>query len=268
MIKSRRDNLFSHIFPNEKECASLIIKFLLVLETEKLIPLFDFSEKDDSSLAQYSTTQLQATVTNCQGEMLSVKEIMQHCHETSNFLPLFFGSNFQLNFSQQLPWKKVYKFDFNTFLIFSQEGLILENQAQFLELFLPKNNIYYQQYSDDYCFIPWDYWQDVQLIFADNKPECSLKLTKGINDYLMINIEPNFNSEAEQIECQLPLIFCYFILKQLWRYVEQFRYQSYIVFDNNDFLYLGGDRLSYFINNVLKKIEIKEDDLEILIKSC
>lgn len=262
MIKSRIDNLFSCIFPDEKESASLIVKFMLVLETENLIPLFEVNGKNNSSLTK-------ATVTNSLGEMLSVKEIMEQCQGKNQILPLFFGSNFQVSFFSEEYFSVMFpQLNFDTFLIFTQEGLILESQEEYLGFFIHENQSYYLPLSDKYSLISWEYWHNLELIFADNKPECSLLLTNNKDDCLEININHNFNSEAEQIESQLPLIFCFFILKNFWQYVEKFRHQSYFMFNPHDFLYLGGDRLSYFINNVLKNIEIKEDDLDILIRSC
>jgi len=260
MIKSRIDNLFSRIFPHETESASLIIKFLLVLETEKLIPLFDINQEDNPSA-------MEATVNNRHGEILLVKDIIQQSQGKNHLPPLFFGSNFQITLSQGGRLGVVDNLTWETFLIFTQEGLILEHQEQYLG-FLPHHQNYYSQLSDKYSFIPWEYWQDISLMFAQDKPECNLKLNYNKNHYLEINIHNQNDNEAQQIESQLPLIFCYFILKRFWQYVEQFRHQSYVIFNPDDFLYLDCDRLSYFINNVLKNIDIQEEDLDILISSC
>lgn len=260
MIKSRIDNLFSCIFPRETESASLIIKFLLVLETEKLIPLFDIYGEDSQSA-------IEATVNNRHGETFLVKDIIKQAQGNNHLSPLFFGSNFQIKLSQGWRLGVVDNLTWETFLIFTQEGLILENKERYLGFLPHHRHNYYTQLSDQYSFIPWEYWQNTSLIFAQDKPECSLKLNHNKNHYLQININNTYDNEAEQIENQLPLIFCYFILKRFWQYVEKFRHQSYMMFNPHDFLYLDCDRISYFINDVLKNIDIKEEDLDVLIQS-
>ncbi|WP_342597611.1 hypothetical protein VKI21_05845 [Cyanobacterium aponinum UTEX 3222] len=262
MIKSTVDNLFTSIFCHETNSASLIIKFLLVLETEKLIPLFNISTNENNQ------SPIDAVVTNRQNEILLVRDIIQETQEKPNLPTLFFGSNFSVNLAQGWRLGVVDNLKFNTFLIFTQEGFILENPEPYLSFLPHHRQEYYTQLSEKYSFIPWDYWQNITLKFAEDKPECTLILHHDKNHYLQINLSNNSNSEAEQIESQLPLIFCYFILKRFWRYVEEFRQKSFFIFNPHDFLYLDCDRLSYFITNVLKNIDITEEDLDQLIRSC
>ena len=118
MIKSNFDNLFSCIFPDESQSASLLIKFLLVLETEKLIPLFDVSNDKDKNI----NSRISGLVTTQENQILSVGNIIQESLG-KNQSSLFFGSNFHIeSFSNKRIEAKI----FNSFLIFTLEGLILE----------------------------------------------------------------------------------------------------------------------------------------------
>ena len=63
------NNLFTSIFVDQSEYASLIIKLLLVLESEKLIPLFEINDEGLNS-------GITAQVTNCNQEVMLVKDIV------------------------------------------------------------------------------------------------------------------------------------------------------------------------------------------------
>ncbi|MBL1211575.1 hypothetical protein, partial [Geminocystis sp. GBBB08] len=72
MIKSNCDNLFTCIFPDESQSASLLIKFLLLLEAEKLIPLFKVCNDKDNDI----NDAINALVITQQNQILSVGNII------------------------------------------------------------------------------------------------------------------------------------------------------------------------------------------------
>lgn len=249
MIKSNFDNLFSCIFPDESQSASLLIKFLLVLETEKLIPLFDVSNDTDKNI----NSRISGLVTTQENQILSVGNIIQESLG-KNQSSLFFGSNFHIeSFSNKRIEAKI----FNSFLIFTLEGLILE---------YPLSNQFQFKYEEKYSLISWDYWDNVSLSFAKNEPQCSLIFTKNNGEYLAINNVSKSNHEAIIIEQQLPLIFCYFVMKRFWKYVQEFRNDSFFLFNSQDFLNLDQDNLSYFTQNILPNINITPVDLDNLVR--
>lgn len=249
MIQSNFNNLFSYIFPDESQSASLVIKFLLVLESENLIPLFLM---DDDKNINHGISGL---VTNHENKILSVSNILKKSLG-KNQSSLFFGSNFQVeSFSNTSLETKI----FDTFLIFSLEGLILD-----YPLFLSNQSQY--KCDEKYDLIPWDYWDHVFISFVDDEPKCSLIFSKNNGEYITINNICNSDSEANIIEQQLPLIFCYFIMKRFWQYVQKSRHESFYTFNSQDFLYLDKNNLSYFTQNILANINITPDDLDNLVR--
>jgi hypothetical protein len=247
MIKSNFHNLFSYIFPDESQLPSLLIKFLLVLETEKLIPLFHTSDDIDKSIQKGIT----ALVITQKNQKLLVSNIIYQCLG-KNQSSLFFGSNFRIKSvsNAQLEAKI-----FDSFLIFTLEGLILESPP-FLS----------NQSEEKYNLILWDYWDNVSLTFAKNEPKCSLIFSKNNGEYLAINNISNSHREVAIIEQQLPLIFCYFVMKRFWKYVQESRNESFFLFNSQDFLYLDQDNLSYFTNSILPNINITPNDLDNLVR--
>ncbi|WP_066115266.1 hypothetical protein [Geminocystis sp. NIES-3709] len=247
MIKSQYHNLFTSIFPHQSECPSLIIKFLLVLEIEQLIPLFKIHENYEKNSA------ISAFVTTKDHQNISVASIISESMEEDEDL-LFFGSNFEVLLGQKLGNKKVETETIKTFLIFTRQGLILEN-----------DDISYDLNRNKYQFIEWDCWQDIFISFDQNEPKCSLIFIDRQGYFLEINTIINNSSEVEKIEKQLPIIFCYFILKRFWKYVEKLNHNNFVYFNPQDFLYLDQERLSYFSENILSNINVTEEDLYNLV---
>lgn len=249
MIKSKFDNLFSCIFPDESQSASLLIKFLLVLETENLIPLFHVSNDKDKNI----NGGISALVTTQDNQILSVGNIIKKSLG-KNQSSLFFGSNFQI---ESLSNKTIKAKIFNSFLIFTLEGLILE---------YPLSNQFQFKYEEKYNLIPWDYWDQIALSFSQNEPKCSLIFGKNNGEYLAINNISKSDREATIIEQQLPLIFCYFVMKRFWKYIQESRNKSFLIFNSQDFLNLDQDNLSYFTQNILPNINITPVDLDNLVR--
>lgn len=246
MIKSNFHNVFSFIFTDESQCASLLIKFLLVLECEKLIPLF-LMDNENKKINQG----ISGLVINHQNKILSVSSIIKKSLGKSPS-SLFFGSNFQLESFSNITLKT---HKFNSFLIFTLEGLIVE---------YPLFNSY--SYEENYHIIPWDYWDKIDLYFADDEPKCSLIFSKNNHESLTINHFCKSGSEVNIIEQQLPLIFCYMIMKRFWKYVQKCRNESFYVFNSQDFLYVDQHNLSYLTQNILANIHITPDDLDNLVR--
>jgi len=244
-IQSNLHNLFTSIFPDESQSPSLIIKFLLVLEAENLIPLFNVNQDQNNST-------INAFIDTQNNEIIPVNNIILQCLK-QNQSPFFFGSNFLLELTYYLNDTIA----FNSFLIFTQEGLLLE---------FPPSKFNPIQNQEKYQLISWDYWDNVSLSFAENQPKCTLIFNNKKGDSLKINSVLEYQSETEQIEQQLPLIFVYFIMKKFWKYVKKYRHEKFFVFNPQDFLYLDKDRLTYFIKNILHNINITETDLDNLIR--
>ena len=249
MVKSNFDNLFTCIFPDESQSASLLIKFLLVLETEKLIPLFHVRNDRDKNI----NNGIDALVITQENQSLSVGNIINQSLGKNQSV-LFYGSSFQVkSFSNTIFDTKT----FDTFLIFTLKGLILESSN------LLSNQ---SKCGEKYNLIPWDYWDSVSLSFAENEPKCTLVFSKDNGKYLAINYISKSKSEAEIIEQQLPLIFCYSIIKNFWKYVEEFRNELFFIFNNQDFIDLDQDTLFYFTKNILANINITPADLDSLVR--
>ena len=261
MLKSYDNDLFTSIFPNRAQCTSLIIKLLLVLETENLIPLFEL----DSSLEDNKLhSGISASVINSKNKIESVKDIILQFRNNINPLTLFFGSNFQIELKENFSNSVYGSLTFNSFLIFTQQGLIVEYPE--VDKHCTNNALSHHWKSGRYNLLFWEDWQEISINFADEKPECTLIFTNKEGHYLKINKKSNNESEVQQIEQQLPLVFCYFIMKSFWKYIEKLHSHSFPIFNPDDFLYLDQDRLAYFTTEVLDKINITEEDLDSLVR--
>lgn len=247
MIKSVAHNLFTSIFPDESQCASYLIKLILVLESEQLIPLFKIREHS----LKYKP--LSAFVINKNNQHIAVSSILNNGIIKSESV-LFFGSNFQVLLGEEIGNQKVVTDSIETFLIFTPQGLILENDDISQNLNHNKDQ-----------FIEWDCWQKIELSFDEKEPKCSLTFMDRQGYFIEINTINNHNSEAEKIEQQLPLIFCYLTMKRFWKYVEKMRYDNFLIFNPQDFMTFDAEKLAYFTNNILKNINITEADLSNLM---
>ena len=255
MLKSCENNLFTSIFTDESQYASSIIKLLMVLESEDLIPLFELNTQPQQGIG--------ASVIDSNNNTLSVKDIILQFGSHVNPLTLFFGSHFQIELREN--WgNDVYRtFNFNSFLIFTRQGLILEYPTFYSKsLEQSRSN---GENSHRYSLMLWEDWQDINLEFSTNSPECTLIFTNKQGHHLKINYRVDTPSEAQQIEQQLPLLFCYFVMKSFWKYVDKLRSFSFSIFNPDDFLYLDKIRLNYFVKNILSNINISEDDLAHLV---
>lgn len=231
MLKSSPDNLFTSVLPRHSQYPSFLIKFLMLLESEKLIPLFKIVGEGKIS----------AFVTTKNHQILSVQKILQDYLIKDDFI-LFYGSHFQVIFEESFDDDQEIM---ETFLIFTTQGLILENDHV--------NNLPYQ-------FIEWDCWDNISIIFDSQQPKCSLLLKDDRGNSLIIKTIDNYTSETQQIEAQLPLLFCYGIMKRYWQYVEQLKRET-LIFNPQDFLYLNHNRLSYLVKNILPEMTINEENL-------
>lgn len=247
MIKSVAHNLFTSIFPDESQYASCLIKLILVLESEQLIPLFKIREHS----LKYKP--LSAFVINKNNQHISVSSILNNSIIKTESV-LFYGSNFQVLLGEKIGNQKVVTDSIETFLILTQQGLILEN-----------DDIYQNLDNNKYQFIEWDCWQNIELSFDEKEPKCSLTLLDRQGYFLQINTINNYHSEAEKIEQQLPLIFCYLTMKRFWKYVEKMRYDNFLIFNPQDFITFDAEKLAYLTNNILKNINITEEDLSNLM---
>jgi hypothetical protein len=106
----------------------------------------------------------------------------------------------------------------------------------------------------------------LSIDFAQNAPECSLIFTNKKGHDLKISKKSHEKSEVQKIEQQLPLVFCYFVMKSFWKYIEKVCSHSFWIFNPDDFLYLDQDRLAYFTKKVLDNISITEKDLDSLVR--
>lgn len=247
MIKSVAHNIFTSIFPDESQYPSSIVKLLLVLESEQLIPLFKIREHS----LKYKP--LSAFVINKNNQHISVSSILNNSIINSESI-LFYGSNFQVLLGEKLGNQKVVTDSIETFLILTPQGLILEN-----------DDISSDLNQNQHQFIEWDCWQNMSLSFDEKEPKCSLTFMDREGYFMEINTINNNDSEAEKIEKQLPLIFCYLIMKRFWKYVEKMRYDNFLIFNPQDFISFDGEKLAYFTNNILKNINITEADLSNLM---
>lgn len=247
MIKSVTDNLFSSIFPDESQYVSSIVKLLLLLESEQLIPLFKIREYS----LKYKA--LSAFVSNRDHQHISVSSILNKSIVNSESI-LFYGSNFQVLLGEKLGNQKLVTDAIETFLILTTQGLILEN-----------DDITQDLNQNKYQFIEWDCWQNITLTFDKKEPKCSLIFMDKQGYFMEINAISNSELEHEKIEKQLPLIFCYLTLKRFWKYVEKMRNDNFLVFNPEDFINFNAEKLAYFTNNILAKIDISEADLSNLM---
>ncbi|MGI0480915.1 hypothetical protein ACN4EE_08990 [Geminocystis sp. CENA526] len=247
MIKSISHHLLTSIFADVSQYPSFVIKFLLVLETEQLIPLFKIRDNSGQNKS------LSAFVIDKNNQHLSVANILNCCFLKTNFV-LFYGSHFQVLLGQKFGNQKVVTDSIETFLIFTQQGLILENDDIFQDL-----------NQNKYQFIEWDCWRKMSICFDENEPKCSLTFFDRNDYFLEIKTINNSNSEVETIEQQLPLIFCYFVMKRFWKYVEKMSYDDFLLFNPKDFIPFDNEKLTYFTNNILKNINIREEDLSTLM---
>jgi len=245
MIKSQCDNLCTSIFPSQYP--RLLIKFLLILETEQLIPLFYLDRE----------AKMSAFISNHNQQIIPVLDILQQSIGHSEPV-LFFGSNFELSLGQKINNNNIEIERYDSFLVFTLQGLIIEKN------YYIENK---QSMVDNYQFISWDFWKNISIIFDENEPLCSVILWGKEDYYLQIETAINFETEAEMIEQQLPLIFCYLILKRFWKFINKFSQKNFLIFNPKDFLILDSEKLDYFINNILSLINITEKDLETLIRS-
>jgi hypothetical protein len=218
-----------------------------VLESEQLIPLFKIREHS----LKYKP--LSAFVINKNNQHIAVSSILNNSIIKSESV-LFFGSNFQVLLGEKIGNQKVVTDSIETFLIFTQQGLILEN-----------DDISQDLNHNQYQFIEWDCWKNIYLSFDEKEPKCSLTFIDAQGYFLEINIINNHDSEAEKIEQQLPLIFCYLTMKRFWKYVEKMRYDNFLIFSPQDFITFDAEKLAYFSNNILKNINITEADLSNLM---
>ncbi len=259
MLQSRDHNLFTSIFNDRREYAHLIIKLLLVLETEKLVPLFELNTKDKNK----PQIGIDATIINNKNKVVCVQDIIAKFGHRISPLVLFFGSNFQVDFQENSHDKTSQTNTFNTSIIFTKQGLILEcpqiNQHPF-------NESVDNQISEEYNLFFWENWQKVSIDFAQKEPVCTLIFTGNKGEQLKINQKSSSGSETEQIEQQLPLLFAYFVMKNLWKYIRKISNHSFSIYNPDDFLYLDQDRLNYFTEQVLDNINITEKDLENLVR--
>ncbi len=261
MLQSYDNNLFSSIFPDRSEYASLIIKLLLVLETEKLIPLFELDNNVENNQLNSSIC---PSVINYKNQITSVKDVIVQFGKKINPLILFSGSNFQIELKENFTRDISRTLSFNSFLIFTKQGLILEYPE--LDDNLPYKSLYSYCQSGRNSLIFWEDWEKVSIEFAKDKPECTLIFTNNQGHHLKISQKSHSQSEVHQIEEQLPLVFCYFVMKNFWKYINKLRSYSFSIFNPDDFLYLDEDRLAYFKQQILSNISITEEDLGNLVK--
>lgn len=262
MLQSDNNNLFTSIFDDRSNYASSIIKLLLVLESEGLIPLFEV----DSNLGQNQNhLGVCACVIDSENQLTSVKDIILKFGKKVNPLTFFFGSNFQLELKENLPNNIARTLTFNSFLIFTQEGLIFE-YPELHNYSTSSNGLSTYGNSGKTSLIFWEDWQEVSIDFSQEKPECTLMFTNNQGSHLKINQKVKNQSEVQQIEQQLPLVFCYFVMKNFWKYINNFQHCSFSVFNPEDFLYLDQDRLTYLTEEILSNINITEKDLEQLVQ--
>ena len=260
MLQSYENNLFTSIFTDQSQYASSIIKLLLVLESENLIPLFELNNIKNGQ----QSSAIEASVIDNSHNVIPVKDIILQFGTHINPLTLFFGSHFQIELREN--WgNDIYRtFNFNSFLIFTRQGLILE-YPNVASNSLNTNRSTLKN-SHRYSLMLWEDWQDINIEFAQNSPECTLIFTNSQGHHLKINNRVETPSEVQQIEQQLPLLFCYFVMKNFWKYIEKLRSFSLSVFNPDDFLYLDQTRLAYFIKNILSNINISEKDLDSLVR--
>ena len=264
MLKSYDNNLFTSIFPNSSQYASSIIKLLLVLEAENLIPIF---ELDNNPKHNQANSAISASVINSKNQIESVKDIILKFGNKINPLTLFFGSNFQIELKENFCNSIYRTLTFNSFLIFTKQGLILEYPEVYENC--SHNPLSNHWKSERYSLIFWEDWQELSIDFAQKDPECSLIFTNQKGHQLKISKKSNNKSEVsevQQIEQQLPLVFCYFVMKSFWKYIDKLRSHSFWIFNPDDFLYLDQDRLTYLTQKVLDNINITEGDLDNLVR--
>jgi hypothetical protein len=255
MLQSYDNNLFTSIFVDRPDYASSIIKLLLVLESEGLIPLFELD-----NLVQG----ICAYVIDSDNKITPVKDIILQFGQKVNPLTLFFGSHFQIELKEKLPNNISRTLTFNSYLIFTKEGLILEYPE--LTDYSAHNGFAINGNLERTSLVFWEEWQEVAIEFSQEKPECTLIFTNRQGSYLKINQRVQNQSEVQQIEQQLPLVFCYFVMKNFWKYITKFHNCSFSLFNPDDFLYLDRDRLTYLQEHILSEINITEDDLTNLVK--
>ena len=259
MLQSYDNNLFTSIFVDRSSYASYIIKLLLLIEAESLIPLFEL----DDIIPQNQG--ICASIIDSENNITSVKDIILKFGKKVNPLTLFFGSNFQLELKENLPNNISRTVTFNSFLIFTQEGLIFE-YPELNNNLSPHNSLSKYSNTDRTSLIFWEDWQEVSIEFAHEQPDCTLIFANSQGSHLKISQKAKNQSEVQQIEQQLPLVFCYFVMKNFWKYIEKFHHCSFSIFNPDDFLYLDQDRLTYLTEEVLSQINITEADLISLVQ--
>lgn len=230
-------NCHPFILPNSQDSPLLLLKFLLFLNRENLIPLFLLDGVDFP---------VNALVYNRQGRSIPVVNIVRQFQDFSPIGVLFFSSHFLVNTYDDASCYDGDELD--TFLLFTTEGLVLENQRE------------------EYDFIPWKSWQGVELYFDKMpwiftivlKPEpfCGKLMTISCHQY---------HSNSAGIESSLPLLLGYFVLKKIWDNLKGGRLETGRWKEN--ILPLNSKRLLYIVNNILPDIKLTKEELGILIES-
>ncbi|MCX8078666.1 MAG: hypothetical protein N3D76_08460 [Geminocystis sp.] len=224
------------ILPNSKESPLVLLKFLLFLHKENLIPLF---------LLDGVKFPINPLVYTRKGKVISAVDVIKHFQHNPPAV-LFFGSHFLVNISGDFIFEFGEK-ELETFLLFTPHGLILEKQRK------------------EYEFIPWKSWQGLDLYFYDGGALFTIVLKDELHGKIMTITSRIYNSTSATLENNLPLLLGYFVLKKIWHSTKMG--ESWMGVLGNNILFLNSKILLYIVNNILPDIQLGKEELGILIDS-